>query len=896
MIPINILGHITNKETGASTVVFKSISAVATTFAITHTGTDDPIWSDGTDTYQPVKVGNVSTVTFTNWSDATEKTVTITVNNYSEITGLSETEFINKGLTYMDLSLCTGYVGGIILNTNANLTTLIVPTTTSRLGVFSYFDVDNCDLGSLDLSPMYGFDRARIQIGNNSNLTSFTPPQNFDLIEDFSLTGSDLITSLDISTLNQDAIGTKSLNFSSNALLSTVTFPSVYQGNTLNNVGTAANAALPSVSGTIDLSYLGLVKQIYLNKDNSTNYPNNTACTSIVLPGSCDTWFYMGNFDNATVDATGFTMNALICRIEDMNSVTALAWSTNNPTSSTSNSSNYIRNMSSLTGTLDLSWYRVTGGLTVTNCPNVTGITCPAGTSGVYGNITFTGFNTGFYIDFTGWPQVVKHASRTINVSDNNMTSEQVNHILVDLAAHVASEAEGGDLTGRTLTIDGTNGCVDQTSGGYNGYEALLELVSKGYTVNATLCPEVLVFKTTRSVSTTLSLAYSGTGTPSWTDGTDTYTGTSVTFANWSDATEKTVTITVDENDKLTSLTPFAWDNIDLTYFSLLAASEIGGAVTLNSNASLSTYLHPPSTNDITTLYLQDTNVSGTFDLRPYTKIVYLFIQSSGITDFIYPTSPLAGSGIELRISPPNNSNTIFTGDVDYTKLWTSWGGGSLYQYHSLPNATGISLIGASTTSIPRMIDLHDNNFSISLDFTEFTNGIEAIRLDGSDYTGFTLASGSILGNSSLDDLFFYNMNNVTALDFSAATGGMQGELRAYSSNLTSITFPTFTAPTPSNLSDIWLYSNSLGYIDFTVITNITYLDNQDIQLQNNGMTAAEVNHILVDLDTDANSSYTGRSINIGGTNAAPDSSSGGYDGSAAVTSLVSKGFTVTHS
>jgi hypothetical protein len=64
-------------------------------------------------------------------------------------------------------------------------------------------------------------------------------------------------------------------------------------------------------------------------------------------------------------------------------------------------------------------------------------------------------------------------------------------------------------------------------------------------------------------------------------------------------------------------------------------------------------------------------------------------------------------------------------------------------------------------------------------------------------------------------------------------------------------------------------------------------------------MAVADVNHILVDLYSlvsgePGGGSYTGRVINIGGTNADPDSSSGGYNGTAAKTSLEGKGITVT--
>jgi hypothetical protein len=63
-------------------------------------------------------------------------------------------------------------------------------------------------------------------------------------------------------------------------------------------------------------------------------------------------------------------------------------------------------------------------------------------------------------------------------------------------------------------------------------------------------------------------------------------------------------------------------------------------------------------------------------------------------------------------------------------------------------------------------------------------------------------------------------------------------------------------------------------------------------------MTAAEVNHILVDLANlvsgeGVGGDYTGRRIYMYGTNAAPDSSSGGYDGLTAKANLQAKGITV---
>ena len=61
------------------------------------------------------------------------------------------------------------------------------------------------------------------------------------------------------------------------------------------------------------------------------------------------------------------------------------------------------------------------------------------------------------------------------------------------------------------------------------------------------------------------------------------------------------------------------------------------------------------------------------------------------------------------------------------------------------------------------------------------------------------------------------------------------------------------------------------------------------ISLRDNGMIADDVNHILVDFSGNATYNPTGWSninLNIGGTNTDPDSSSGGYDGLAAISFL----------
>ena len=142
----------------------------------------------------------------------------------------------------------------------------------------------------------------------------------------------------------------------------------------------------------------------------------------------------------------------------------------------------------------------------------------------------------------------------------------------------------------------------------------------------------------------------------------------------------------------------------------------------------------------------------------------------------------------------------------------------------------------------------------------------------------------------------FYNCN-FTTIDFTNLGVGIQLWIHN-NINCHTIIFN----PTNNGRIGSFIFRNcDFGYIDF-LTPGFTFDANGSlIQLQDNNMVVAEVNHILVDFYTmvsgeGAGGDYTGRSIRIDGTNAAPDSSSGGFDGDQAVIDLTGKGITVTTS
>jgi len=176
--------------------------------------------------------------------------------------------------------------------------------------------------------------------------------------------------------------------------------------------------------------------------------------------------------------------------------------------------------------------------------------------------------------------------------------------------------------------------------------------------------------------------------------------------------------------------------------------------------------------------------------------------------------------------------------------------------------------------------------------------------LSGYTFSGGWLAleycsniTGVILPASGTFTTFRIVYCDLASLDLSGLT--LSGELViSGNSGLNSITLPA----TNGAFTKLSFDNNDLSYIDFTVMPNCLKSDNLMMFLNNNGFSAAEINHILVDLagmvaGESSGGDFSGRKIwnrMTGQTlNSPPDSSSGGYDGLQAKTDLENKGFTI---
>jgi len=339
------------------------------------------------------------------------------------------------------------------------------------------------------------------------------------------------------------------------------------------------------------------------------------------------------------------------------------------------------------------------------------------------------------------------------------------------------------------------------------------------------------------------------------------------------DGTTQNISVTFSTNDP-TNITAFNAPSdflvgaLDISLFTSLTTLNV-------SNNNLTSIVNPTISgaftnyniddNSITELDVSMMNLSGSFRAR-----------SNGITTLTLPTN----SNVFTYFGVNTNNFT----SLDLRGLTGL--GGQLFGFLS-PNLETVLFPESSQTW--SQINFRTCKLTGVLDLSPLDNLANLTIFYGNSFlTGVINPTTS----SPITQYYFYSCGLTGTLDVSGLTG-LSDNFRAYLNDaLTSVAFP----PTTNIFNSIWLNDCDLGYIDFTVMTNCIDINDATIRLQGNLMTAAEVNQILVDIDSITDGLYTGRSINISGDNAAPDSSSGGFDGDAAIVSLATKNITVTAS
>ena len=341
--------------------------------------------------------------------------------------------------------------------------------------------------------------------------------------------------------------------------------------------------------------------------------------------------------------------------------------------------------------------------------------------------------------------------------------------------------------------------------------------------------------------------------------------------------------------------------NLDLT-----PLSGLGGSFQVYGNRNLTGITHSHSSRNFSSYWAQACNLTGNLNLTPLSGLGGSFSvhSNTGLTSITHTQS-------SQNFSSYMAYGCNLTGNLDLTPL--SGLGGNFQVY----NNTGLTNITHTQSS---------QNFSAYIAYGCNLTG----NLDLTPLSGLGGAFG-VYGNTNLTGIthtqssrnftaYLANTCNLTGtLDLSPLTklGGSSSGisstiLTTYSNpNLTNIIFPNsnqFFKNSENNESNgaFALQSCNLDYIDFTPLSGSTLLSGSTqgrprISLRDNGMSSTDVNHILVDFSGNATNNQIGWSninLNIGGTNSAPDSSSGGYNGIAARNFLTGSPYNwiITHS
>ena len=354
-----------------------------------------------------------------------------------------------------------------------------------------------------------------------------------------------------------------------------------------------------------------------------------------------------------------------------------------------------------------------------------------------------------------------------------------------------------------------------------------------------------------------------------WGDGsgleiTEATSGANSFSHTYTSGSTKTVNVYCDPSE-ITALSCSNEQILSVDLSNLDKVADVGFAV----NSNLTSFTLPTAnTATWTNLNLNQTGIVGTFDMStlPDMPTEFQIWNSSAVTAIITPSS---GACTDWRSEGCNLTGTLDLSSIDISGKFRS---------HTNSSLTGVTF-GTSTGST-------------SL-FQLFNTSVSVLDVSMFDLTGTFQASTAL-----------------TSVTFNPATQTANNFAFSNSTSLVSLDLSPFTSITSLNVANCFSLNNltipassgtitsfrapncDLPYID---LTGLTFSSNTDIRLQGNSMTAAEVNCILEDLDATVPATGTGK-INISGSNAAPDGSSGGCNGTAAATSLSGKGYTVTTS
>jgi len=248
---------------------------------------------------------------------------------------------------------------------------------------------------------------------------------------------------------------------------------------------------------------------------------------------------------------------------------------------------------------------------------------------------------------------------------------------------------------------------------------------------------------------------------------------------------------------------------------------------------------------------------AGTYNLRISNPDVITHLDMSS-------TSQLSGDIRTLRnlstsLIYLSLSNTSVSGDISAVQNLTSLTGLNL-------SSTSVSGDISAVQNLTSLIYLSLYNTSVSGDISAVQNltSLTDLRLYN------TSVSGDISAVQNLTSLIYLSLSSTSVSgDISAVQ--ILTSLTTLSLNNTSVSGDISAVQNLTSLTTLRLYNTSVGYATVgSYLRNLTVLRN--CQLQDCALTAAECDNVLEDIYAGRMSfTYATPSLNIGGTNAAPN-------------------------
>jgi len=321
------------------------------------------------------------------------------------------------------------------------------------------------------------------------------------------------------------------------------------------------------------------------------------------------------------------------------------------------------------------------------------------------------------------------------------------------------------------------------------------------------------------------------------------------------------------------------------------SSNSISQTFLINNNINLTGITHPYLNIGVDTYNASNCNLTGNLSI-PADDVIGNFDVSynPNLTGITYSPSVLFSSTQTIDSYAANYCN--LTGNLDLTPIKYQLGGYFDVSYNS--NLTGITH-GPSTNNFNNYF-VNSCNLTGNLDLTPLSGlGGEFFVSLNSNLTSITFP------NTTNNFVFFLvDSNNLTGtLDLTPITNftAPNGFGCGINPLLTNVIFPVSVGDFTN--SGLGFEGCDLNYVDMKPLSGASVY-NSIILFNNNNMITSDVNHILVDFSGNATYNPTGWSnitLDISGTNAAPDSSSGGYDGLTAITFLTNSPYnwTITH-